>query len=110
MKWNELDSEPILDSLLSTSDKGPVMILKHSTRCSVSFMVKRLIENNWSEDHNSIQPYLLDLIRYRGLSNRLATELGITHESPQAILIVDGKVEHYASHSAIDPARWISYL
>jgi bacillithiol system protein YtxJ len=46
--------------------------------------------------------YLLDLIRYRALSNALAERLKVEHESPQVMVLYQGHVVHHASHTGID--------
>ncbi|WP_294234557.1 monothiol bacilliredoxin BrxC family protein, partial [uncultured Chryseobacterium sp.] len=45
--------------------------------------------------------YYLDLLAYRPLSNRIADDLGVTHQSPQLIVIENGKAVNNASHQNI---------
>jgi bacillithiol system protein YtxJ len=102
MKWNSLASESDLEALLSESKTRPVLIFKHSTRCSISATAKARLERNWKDaDAQVVKPYYLDLIAHRSVSNRVAELTGVRHESPQAIVLKDGKVVHHASHSAI---------
>jgi bacillithiol system protein YtxJ len=42
--------------------------------------------------------FLIDVLSQRPLSQRLAADLGIRHESPQAIVLQDGKPVWHASH------------
>ena len=49
----------------------------------------------------NIDFYFLDLINHRALSNKLAEEFDVWHESPQVLLIKDGKCVYDESHSAI---------
>lgn len=79
--------------------KGPVFIFKHSTRCSVSlFAMKRihLVESNSEETW-----VYLDVVAKRPQSSALAEELDVWHESPQLILIADGKVLAHGSHQQV---------
>tara|TARA_B110001450_G_scaffold1719_1_gene1945 strand:+ start:801 stop:1208 length:408 start_codon:yes stop_codon:yes gene_type:complete len=79
--------------------KGPVFIYKHSTRCSVSlFAMKRLqlVESDSEETW-----VYLDVVVQRPLSLALAEELNVQHESPQLILIADGKVLAHGSHQQV---------
>jgi bacillithiol system protein YtxJ len=46
-------------------------------------------------------PYYLDLLEHRNISNAIAQDTGVEHESPQAILIENGKVLKHASHMSI---------
>lgn len=102
MKWLSLESESDFEGLLS-SDKT-IAIFKHSTRCAISSMAKNRLESSWDKDLSDIPVYLLDLIRYRNVSNYIAQQLQITHQSPQLILITKGEVVYNASHSAISTA------
>ena len=45
--------------------------------------------------------YLLDLIKYRSLSNKIASDFGIEHQSPQVLVIDKGKCIYNESHSGI---------
>jgi len=102
MNWKQLTSEEQLNELLVESAQKPVFIFKHSTRCSISSMsLDRLLRNWKEEDATKITPYYLDLIAYRGLSNSVADRLGVPHESPQILLIQDGKVTYHESHYGI---------
>ena len=79
--------------------KGPVFIYKHSTRCSVSlFAMKRL---NLVEVNSQETWIYLDVVAQRPLSLALAEELNVWHESPQLILISNGKVLAHGSHHEV---------
>ncbi len=103
MNWNELQSVESIDQLLAESQQQPVMIFKHSTRCSISAASLDRLERRWNENEvPALKTYFLDLIRYREVSNAIATKLGITHQSPQVIMLKGGKPVHEASHFGID--------
>ena len=91
-----------LERAIQRSHEQPVMLFKHSTRCPVSSMAKRLTEQRW--DHPGIAPFMLDLIAHRDVSNAIAQELGVDHESPQMLLVKNGMATQVMSHSGIDPA------
>ena len=50
----------------------------------------------------SFRSYYLDLLTYRSISNEVAVRFGVEHQSPQLLLIQDGKCVFGASHGAID--------
>lgn len=81
-------------------DQGILVVLKHSTRCIVSKTV--LKELNRSLEFNNATFLYLDLLQYRSISNFIAEKYGIQHESPQLLVISEGKVLYAASHSSID--------
>ena len=102
MKWTTLDNEKQLEDINTLSQEKHVLIFKHSTRCPTSSMALNRLERNWDKDlHKDITPYYLDLISYRSISNKIATDYQIMHESPQALLIKSGNCIFNTSHMAI---------
>ena len=98
MKWIALeDYNQIQKALLFTE---PFLVFKHSTRCSISSMVMHRFERDF--DCNNVQVYFLDLIKYRSISNQLAVDFNVEHQSPQILLIKNGNCIYNASHYAID--------
>ena len=102
MNWQELKSESDLAELISKSfeTKYGVAIFKHSTRCSISEVAKTRLKSFW--DFNDDLPiYYLDLLSYREISNKIAEQFSIHHESPQILIIKNGECIYNASHMAI---------
>jgi len=98
--WIPLTSESQLEELSEHSNLSPVAIFKHSTRCSISTVVKNRIEQNWNEANNA-PIYLIDLLKYRNLSNLISEKFSVEHESPQLLIIEGGICNSHASHTAI---------
>jgi bacillithiol system protein YtxJ len=80
---------------------GRSIIFKHSTRCSISMMAKRSVEQNWDELPEDTVIYFLDLISHRDVSQQVAELFQVHHESPQLLLIKDGECILNQSHSDI---------
>jgi bacillithiol system protein YtxJ len=102
MKWNDLTQIKQLDDLVVESATQPVIIFKHSTRCPVSRMALKNFENEYAIDAHSAKPYFLDLIEHRDVSNEIAARFNVIHQSPQVLVIKDGKSVYDESHDAID--------
>lgn len=103
MNWNKLEHISQIEQIKAESINQPVIIFKHSTRCSISAMVWDRLKRNWkSEDNKRLTPYYLDLIKYRDLSNFIAKEFGVYHESPQVIIVKDGQATYDISHMGIN--------
>jgi len=99
MTWNPLTDTIQLEEIKKESQQYPVLIFKHSTRCSISATALSRFERNWkSEDIGDLKPYYLDLISYRSLSNQVAETFDVEHESPQALIIRNGESIFDASH------------
>jgi len=99
MNWKRLTSLSQIEHIKEESHSQPILIFKHSTRCSTSAMVLSRMERNWN-DHPT-KAYFLDLISYREISNLIANEFQVEHESPQVLLIKGGRSVYDASHMAI---------
>ena len=103
MTWNELTDAKHLEALTKESHQQPVIIFKHSTRCSISQTALGRFERNWDEDEmKEVKPYFLDLISYRNISNNISDQFSIEHESPQILLIKNGAAIYDCSHLGID--------
>lgn len=100
MNWTKLTDESQLATIKEESAQQPVLIFKHSTTCSISAMAYSRMERNWN-DAAGIKPYYLDLLRFRPISARIASEFGVEHESPQVLLIQNGECVYDASHMGI---------
>jgi bacillithiol system protein YtxJ len=100
--WKTINSEAQISEIVESSHEKPQLIFKHSTRCSISSMAKSRLDREWNLEN--VEPWYLDLIAFRNVSNAIASQLGIHHQSPQAILLKDGKVVYDASHNAISVA------
>jgi bacillithiol system protein YtxJ len=101
LTWQSIQSDADLDLALQRSHEKPVVIFKHSTRCPVSSMALRLFEHEWSYGPDQVEPFFLDLIAFRPISNRIAQELAVDHESPQLIVVKNGRAIYDRSHNAI---------
>ncbi|MDX2001859.1 MAG: bacillithiol system redox-active protein YtxJ [Chitinophagales bacterium] len=101
MRWKELTSATELNSLMEESFQHPVAIFKHSTRCSISSMAKARLEREWNIPEEKLPVYYLDLLKYRVVSDAISTTTGVEHESPQLLIIKDGKSVFDASHNAV---------
>jgi len=101
MNWISLRSEGDLDQLIKDSESQVQAIFKHSTRCSISSIARHRLESDWQDKLPQIPIHYLDLIQYRELSNEIAKRFGVRHESPQLILVQNGKVLFHNSHLAI---------
>lgn len=99
--WNDLTELNTLDQIVEESRNQPVAILKHSTSCGISRMVLRQFEKDFNLNDKDVKLYFLDLLKHREISNRIASRFNIPHESPQLLVIRDGKAVYDASHNEI---------
>jgi bacillithiol system protein YtxJ len=101
INWIPLQDLGQLNEIVNNSNEKPVLIFKHSTRCSVSRMALKQFENEFDLE-DKVDAYFLDLLEYRAISNEVASRFGVFHQSPQLLLIKGGKSVYDVSHSDID--------
>src|SRR4051812_33653689 len=102
LQWNQLTGISQVDEIIQTSRQKPVLIFKRSTRCSISNMALARLERQWNFNIDNIDAFYLDLLQYRNISNELADRFDVIHQSPQILLIKDGKCVFHTSHNDIN--------
>ncbi len=108
MNWIELTQEETLTSINEKSFEKPQVIFKHSTRCSISSMVKSRLDR--AVPATGIDFYYLDLIAHRTISNKIADAYSVVHESPQVLLIRNGECIYEESYNGITMDEIIQQL
>jgi bacillithiol system protein YtxJ len=101
INWIPLTNLAQLNDIENISNVKPIVIFKHSTRCSISRMALKQFEREYDLDE-TVDTFFLDLIAHRDISNEIANRFNVYHESPQLILIKDGKAVYDVSHSDIN--------
>jgi bacillithiol system protein YtxJ len=102
LDWIEIKSEQDLDRISEESFQSNlgIAIYKHSTRCSISSVAKTRLSLSW-DFKEELPIYYLDLLSYRHISDLIAEKFNVFHESPQLIVIKNGKVIYHNSHLSI---------
>lgn len=88
----ELKTLEELDALLGAASGRPEVIFKHSLTCPISSGVREEV----SRLDGTVR--LVVVQNSRPVSNEIAERTGVRHESPQALVIRDGRVVYHASH------------
>ncbi|MFM7668383.1 MAG: bacillithiol system redox-active protein YtxJ [Bacteroidota bacterium] len=107
--WKNLSNDSKIEDLIAESNENPVIIFKHSTRCSISSMALSRFEREW-DNSNKVSLYYLDLLNFRDLSNTIAQELHVVHQSPQVIVLNRSEVIYHESHNGIDSLEIVKLI
>jgi bacillithiol system protein YtxJ len=103
MNWKKIVQIEQLVDIDVQSHQAPVILFKHSTRCSISSAALARLERSWNENEmEEVQAYYLDLIENRTTSNAVADHYEIEHQSPQVLVIKKGDCVYNESHMGID--------
>jgi bacillithiol system protein YtxJ len=87
--------------LFETSKEKAVIVFKHSERCSISRWVWKQFEQAYDISENLATLHLVDVVSDREISQGIATDLNILHQSPQVLVIYNKKCLYHASHESI---------
>jgi bacillithiol system protein YtxJ len=96
-QWNI----PAIDDDFWNENSGTHLIYKHSYACGICVFTKQQVEALMQQTPQIDGWHFVDVRKNRDVSNYIAEKTGVRHESPQAILIQNGKVVWHASHTAI---------
>ena len=110
LPWNQLTSVDQLKEVLDSSTEKPILLFKHSTRCSISSMAFSGFQSGWEGTEEEIGIYYLDLLNYRDISNQIAELTGVMHQSPQVIVLKNNEVVYTATHTAISARAALSSI
>jgi len=101
MNWIKADSIEKMDEIKALSASEKVLILKFSQKCSINYVVRFLLEREWNDSVMQMKTYVVDVLSNRELSDKIEKEFGVTHETPQAIILRNSKPVFTASHGKI---------
>ena len=104
-KWNTISTENQVLDIIEKSAVKPQIIFKDSVSCGISAFAKERLINDYGLIENQADFNYVDLHAHRAISNFIASKLEVTHQSPQIIVLIDGKVIFRDSHHSIDAKK-----
>jgi len=117
MKYNnikkhmiELKSLDQWQDLLKQSNEKPIIIFKHSITCPISASAYQKIIQAENDKTISELIYIVIVQKNREVSNKIAKDLKIWHQSPQVIIVKNKIAVYNTSHNEIDPTKMLFYL
>ncbi|MCI3922387.1 bacillithiol system redox-active protein YtxJ [Paenibacillus sp. TRM 82003] len=100
--YREITTETEWETALVSSGDKPLLVLKHSTRCPVSTAALEEYEAYLADKPaDGVDYVLVKVIEARPVSNKIAEDLGVKHESPQMILVKDKAKYWTTSHWSV---------
>jgi bacillithiol system protein YtxJ len=92
---------PALEAAIEESRERPVLLFKHSRTCGISCEAYDELHAHLVQSPLRAAYKIITVQSHRHVSDEVAVRLGVRHESPQAILLRDGKPVWKASHFRI---------
>jgi bacillithiol system protein YtxJ len=91
-----------LEQLIEHSQSQPVLLFKHSYTCGISAEALDELVTHLSEDNAAVRYAMVTVQTHRDVSNAVSSRLGVRHETPQALLVRNGRVVWSASHFRVN--------
>jgi bacillithiol system protein YtxJ len=91
----------MLEAAIAESRERPVLLFKHSRTCGISCEALDELRAHLERGRTCATYKLITVQIHRRVSDEAAARLGVRHETPQAILLRDGKPIWNASHFRI---------
>jgi bacillithiol system protein YtxJ len=101
MNWINLDSKEQLNEVKELSKHKKVLIMKYSPSSGVDHIVMTLLEREWNEGEMRMKTYLLDTDVKVDLTKEIDSELGLTDETPQVMILENSKPVFDGLHGKI---------
>ena len=90
-----------LDTAIAESRERPVLLFKHSRTCGISCEALDELHAHVGDGSAEVLYRVITVQSHRHVSDEAAARLGIRHQTPQAILLRDGRAVWTASHFRI---------
>lgn len=95
-----------LDAAIAESRERPVLLFKHSRFCGTSFEALDELQAHIEHAAAGSAAYKMITVQtHRPVSDAVVQRFGVRHETPQAILLRDGKAIWNASHFRITASQ-----
>ena len=95
----------MLEAAIAESLERPVLLFKHSRTCGISCEALDELHAHVAESGARAAYKVITVQSHRRISDSAAERFGIRHETPQAILLRDGRPVWNASHFRITAQR-----
>jgi bacillithiol system protein YtxJ len=98
---NKLESVEDLNDALRESNERPILLFKHSLTCPISSRAFNELQSYLNSADAGLSYKLIIVQTARSVSNEIASRLRLQHETPQAILVRNGREVWNASHDDV---------
>ena len=93
-----------LDDALRLSALRPLVLFKHSRTCGTSAQALDELLEHLDQSTADAHYAMVTVQTHREISTLIAQRLGVRHETPQVLLLRDGRVVWHASHFRVTAA------
>lgn len=109
-EFKEITSSPEFAELLAESCQRKIIIFKHSTTCPISERAYQEVKAFIQNSKDDVLVVMIKVIESRPVSNQVANDLEVKHQSPQVLLLSNRKVLWHTSHQSVTKDNIIKAL
>ncbi len=96
--------------ILKHAQKEAVIIFKHSNRCPISSAALQRMEDGVKSQHIKAPIYKITVQDQREISNTISQDVGVIHETPQVIVLNEGRAVYDASHNEVQVSELLKVV
>lgn len=100
-EFKEITSSQEFAELLDESCQRKIIIFKHSTTCPISSAAYQEVKSFLQDSKEDVWVVMIKVIESRPVSNQVANDLNVKHQSPQVLLLSNRKAVWQASHQSV---------
>lgn len=102
----EIQTEEQMRALLERSQAAPVVLFKYSPTCGISHVAQEAWEEWSATAPEGVELARCDVLGARAAARGVTSWLGILHQSPQVLVLREGRCVAQTSHYSITE-RWL---
>jgi len=100
-EFKEITCSQEFAEILEESCQRKILLFKHSTTCPISARAWREVQDFIRGCSGEVTVAMIKVIESRPVCSQVAVDLGVKHQSPQALLLSNRKVLWHASHQTV---------
>jgi bacillithiol system protein YtxJ len=108
--FNAITTISEVERIKQNSNEKPQIIFKHSTRCSLSAIAKKRVEEAFEKLSPYCSLHIVDILKHRPVSDFIANVFDAPHQSPQLLILKNEECVLEQSHLAINPQEVLEFL
>ncbi|MEO9873010.1 monothiol bacilliredoxin BrxC family protein [Ekhidna sp.] len=101
LNWKSLNTLSEFDRLVEDSREKPALVFKHRPSSPESAHAKELLERDWSISPESLDLYIIDVMKDKDIAEAVTDIAGVINEYPQVLLFADGVTMYDESREMI---------
>lgn len=110
VEFKEITSSQEFGEILDESCQRKIILFKHSTTCPISERAWQEVQAFIKENTDDVLVVMIKVIESRPVSNQIANDLEVKHQSPQVLLLSNRKVLWHVSHQSVTRNKIIKAL